>query len=65
MIEELSEGEARWIEWLHAQNGVATVGCNCGHPGMGVAWHVTECPGAHRALMAKAREAFTEEDDDD
>jgi hypothetical protein len=61
VIEELDEGEARWIEWINAQSGVATPGCNCGHTGMGVAWHVTECPGAHRALMAMARRAITGE----
>lgn len=28
---------------LYAQTGIATPGCDCGHDGMGEAWHMSDC----------------------
>ncbi|MCM1974609.1 hypothetical protein [Streptomyces sp. G1] len=41
---------------LHAQSGVDTPGCDCGHDGMGAKWHDTAC-GWRGGLLAAARQA--------
>lgn len=41
----------------HASSGVDTPGCDCGHSGMGAAWHIKGCPW----LTAQSAPAVTEE----
>lgn len=56
-IVEMTGPEELWHEWAGTMaSGIATPGCDCGHDGLGVSWHMRLCPGAVHATRAKVRE---------
>jgi hypothetical protein len=59
-IEEMSVPESAYVMWSHAA-GIDTKGrCDCGHEGLGPAWHTGDCRGANAALVDKAQELTRE-----
>ena len=57
-IDEVDGGESDWIMWLHGHTADTGGLCECGHEGLGPAWHNHNCPGAYEALWRKTRELF-------
>lgn len=59
-IIEMSVPESAWAMWSRASNVDTKGRCNCGHEGLGPAWHDGACPGAKVALIDKVTELLSE-----
>lgn len=52
-IDVMSVAESAWAMWSHASDVDTHGRCNCGHEGLGAAWHTHDCRGANAALQDK------------
>jgi hypothetical protein len=51
-------GETAYHQWAMAQSGIPSVGCDCGHDGMGVDWHTGGCRGSANAARRQVLVLF-------
>jgi hypothetical protein len=56
-IVELSDRDADWVFWPESHGPDVDTGglCDCGHEGLGPAWHLNDCPGVLHAWRARAK----------
>lgn len=59
-VVEMTIPEGAWTMWSMASDVDTNRMCDCGHEGLGPAWHLATCRGANWALGTKVRELMDE-----
>lgn len=49
-IVDMTPAEEAWVMWATSCDVDTGGRCECGHEGLGVDWHLSDCPGAVHAL---------------